>query len=134
DVAFYDAAGLLLASSRIGTPALSGDVRRAVTPETPVRVASPWDGRPYRLVVNDWTMRGTPVGYLATAVPTDDLSGSLNAIRFVLVALFGAIALGTILIGLALADRITRPIDQLVASMRVVSAGDYSRRVQVESA
>jgi putative nucleotidyltransferase with HDIG domain len=133
DVAFYDAAGLLLGSSRSGTPALSGDVRRAVMPETPVRVASPWDGRPYRLLVNDWIMRGTPVGYLATAVPTDDLSGSLNAIRFVLVALFGAIALGTILIGLALADRITRPIDQLVASMRIVSAGDYSRRVQVES-
>ena len=47
-----------------------------------------------------------------------DLSGSLNAIRFMLVALFGAIALGTILIGLALPDRITRPVDELVASMR----------------
>ena len=132
-VAFYDSGGSVLASSRGGSPSLSGDVRRGVTPETPVRVATQWDSRPYRLLVNDWTMRGAQVGYLATAVPADDLSGSLNAIRFALVALFGAIALGTILIGLALADRITRPIDQLVASMRVVSAGDYSRRVQVES-
>jgi putative nucleotidyltransferase with HDIG domain len=132
-VAFYDSGGSVLASSRGGSPSLSGDVRRGVTPETPVRVATQWDSRPYRLLVNDWTMRGAQVGYLATAVPAEDLSGSLNAIRFALVALFGAIALGTILIGLALADRITRPIDQLVASMRVVSAGDYSRRVQVES-
>jgi putative nucleotidyltransferase with HDIG domain len=132
-IVFYDAAGSVLASSRAATPPLSSDVRRAVTPETPVRVATQWDGRPFRLLVNDWTMRGTQLGYLATAVPADDLSGSLNAIRLVLVALFGAIALGTLLIGLALADRITRPIDQLVASMQVVSAGDYSRRVQVES-
>src|SRR6202171_284911 len=133
-IGFYDASGMVLASSLAGSPALSSEVRHQVTPETPVRVATQWDGRPYRLLVNDWTMRGAQLGYLAAAVPSDDLSGSLNAIRLVLVALFGAIALGTMLIGLALADRITRPIDQLVASMRVVSAGDYSRRVQVESA
>jgi putative nucleotidyltransferase with HDIG domain len=132
-VGFYGSSGRVLASSLAGSPSLSSEVRHEVTPDTPVRVATQWNGRPYRLLVNDWTMRGAQLGYLAAAVPADDLSGSLNAIRLVLVALFGAIALGTILIGLALADRITRPIDQLVASMRVVSAGDYSRRVQVES-
>jgi putative nucleotidyltransferase with HDIG domain len=132
-VGFYDSSGTVLASSLAGGPALSIEVRHEVTPDTPVRVATQWDSRPYRVLVNDWTMRGAQLGYLAAAVPADDLTGSLNSIRFVLVALFGAIALGTILIGLALADRITRPIDQLVASMRVVSAGDYSRRVQVES-
>jgi putative nucleotidyltransferase with HDIG domain len=93
-----------------------------------------WGNHPYRLLASDWTMRGANLGYLGVASPADDLSGSLNAIRLVLVALFGAIALGTILIGLALSDRITRPIDHLVASMRMVSAGDYSHRVQVESA
>src|SRR3989441_1990290 len=132
-VGFYDLSGTSLASSLAGSPSLSSEVRHHVTPDTPVRVATQWDSRPYRLLVNDWTMRGVQLGYLGAGVPADDLSGSLNAIRFVLVALFGAIALGTILIGLALADRITRPIDQLVASMQVVSAGDYSRRVQVES-
>jgi putative nucleotidyltransferase with HDIG domain len=132
-VGFHDSSGTVLASSLAGSPSLSSEVRHEVTADTPVRVATQWNGRPYRLLVNDWTMRGAQLGYLAVAVPADDLSGSLNAIRLVLVALFGAIALGTILIGLALADRITRPIDQLVASMRVVSAGDYSRRVQVRS-
>src|SRR3984893_5921674 len=132
-VGFYGSSGTPLASFDAGRPSLSSDVRHEVTPDTLVRVATQWGGRPYRLLVNDWTMRGSQVGYLAVAVPADDLSGSLNAIRLVLVALFGAIALGTILIGLVLADRITRPIDQLVASMRVVSAGDYSRRVQVGS-
>jgi putative nucleotidyltransferase with HDIG domain len=133
-VAFYDPSGTVLASSLSGAPALPGDVRREVTTDTPVRIAMQWGDHPYRLLASDWTMRGANLGYLGVASPADDLAGSLNAIRLVLVALFGAIALGTILIGLALSDRITRPIDHLVASMRMVSAGDYSHRVQVESA
>jgi putative nucleotidyltransferase with HDIG domain len=132
-VAFYDSSGKVLASSVAGTPSLSSDVRHGVTPEAPVRIVTQWSNHPYRLLANDWTMRGANLGYLGVAVTADDLSTSLNAIRLVLVALFGAIALGTILIGLALADRITRPIEELVASMRVVSAGDYSRRVRAES-
>ncbi len=133
-VAFYDQSGTVLASSLTGTRALPGEVRRQVATDTPVRIATQWGDHPYRLLASDWKMRGADLGYLGVASPADDLSSSLNAIRLVLVALFGAIALGTILIGLALADRITRPIDHLVGSMRMVSAGDYSRRVQVESA
>jgi putative nucleotidyltransferase with HDIG domain len=133
-VAFFDPFGKVLAGSLTGVPSLSADVRHAVTQKTPVRIVTEWQSHSYRLLVNDWTMRGSELGYVGVAVTANDLSGSLNAIRLVLVALFGAIALGTILIGLALADRITRPIDRLVASMARVSAGDYSRRVEVESA
>lgn len=133
-VAFFDPLGQVLASSLTVIPSLSPEIRRAVTPETPVRIATEWQSHPYRLLVNDWRMRGNTLGYFGVAAPAADLSSSLNAIRLVLVALFGAIALGTILIGLALADRITRPIDRLVASMATVSAGDYSRRVAIESA
>ena len=133
-VAFFDPLGKDLASSLTGVPSLSSEVRHQVTPETPVRIATEWQNHPYRLLVNDWTMRGSNLGYFGVAAPAADLSNSLDAIRLVLVALFGALALGTILIGLALADRITRPIDHLVASMATVSAGDYSRRVVVESA
>jgi len=132
-VAFFDPSGTVLASSLSVNPPLSPDVRLKVTPETPVRFATEWQSHPYRLLVSDWTMRGNKLGYFGVAVTAADLSSSLTAIRLVLVALFGAIALGTILIGLALADRITRPIDHLVASMATVSAGDYSHRVQVES-
>jgi putative nucleotidyltransferase with HDIG domain len=132
-VAFFDPFGTVLASSLTGIPSLSPEVRHQVTTETPVRIATQWQSHPYRLLVNDWTMRGSDLGYFGVAVNAADLSSSLNAIRLVLVALFGAIALGTILIGLALADRITKPIDHLVASMATVSAGDYSRRVEIES-
>jgi putative nucleotidyltransferase with HDIG domain len=133
-VAFFDPFGKVLAGSLTGVPSLSAEVRHGVTQTTPVRIVTEWQSHSYRLLVNDWTMRGNDLGYVGVAVTANDLSGSLNAIRLVLVALFGAIALGTILIGLALADRITRPIDRLVASMARVSAGDYSRRVEVESA
>src|ERR1700682_5207302 len=133
-VAFYDTSGKVLSGTLTGIPPLSADVRSEVTPETPVRIATEWQSHDYRLLVNDWTMRGNKLGYFGVAGTGTDLSGSLNAIRFVLVTLFGAIALGHILLGLALADRITRPIDRLVTSMATVSAGDYSRRVEVESA
>jgi putative nucleotidyltransferase with HDIG domain len=133
DVAFYRSSGQLLTSSLPGVPTLSADVRQLVSHDAPVRVSMQQGQHAYRLLVNDWTMRGSTLGYMVTAIPADDLSGSLLAIRLVLVALFAAIALGTMVIGLALADRITKPIDQLIASMKVVSAGDYSRRVQVDS-
>jgi putative nucleotidyltransferase with HDIG domain len=133
DVAFYRSSGQLLTSSLPGVPTLSADVRQVVSHDAPVRVSMQQGQHAYRLLVNDWTMRESTLGYMVTAIPADNLSGSLLAIRLVLVALFGAIALGTMVIGLALADRITKPIDQLIASMKVVSAGDYSRRVQVDS-
>ncbi|HVH64582.1 MAG TPA: HD domain-containing phosphohydrolase [Candidatus Acidoferrum sp.] len=132
-VAFYTTAGLLLAGSDTIMPSLSQDARNAVTSEMPARLATEWNNRSFRVVVNDWTMRGTRLGYLAVAIPAADVNGSINAIRLVLVALFGAIVLGTILIGLGLADRITRPIDQLVASMADISGGDYSHRVTIDS-
>jgi putative nucleotidyltransferase with HDIG domain len=133
DVAFYRPSGQLLTASLAGMPTLSADVRQQVSHDTPVRLSMQQGTHSYRLLVNDWTMRGSSLGYMGTAIPADDLSGSLLAIRLVLLALFGAIALGTMVIGMALADRITKPIDQLIASMKVVSAGDYSRRVPVES-
>jgi putative nucleotidyltransferase with HDIG domain len=133
EVAFYRSNGQVLSSSLPGTAPLSADVMRQVAHDTPVRLSMQQGEHAYRLLVNDWTMRGSSLGYLGTAVVVDDLSASLTAIRVVLVVLFGAIALGTMVIGMALADRITRPIDQLIASMRVVSAGDYTRRVPVES-
>jgi putative nucleotidyltransferase with HDIG domain len=133
DVAFYRSSGQLLTTSLAGVPNLSSEVRRQVTHDNPVRFSMEATDHAYRLMVNDWTMRGSTLGYLAVGVLADDLAGSLLAIRIVLVILFAAIALGTMLIGMALADRITKPIDQMIASMRVVSAGDYSRRVPVES-
>ena len=133
DVAFYRSSGEVLTTSLAAMPTLSADVRRQVSHDAPVRLSIQPSDHVYRLLVNDWTMRGSTLGYLGTALLADDLSGSLTAIRLVLVVLFGAIALGTMVIGLALADRITKPVDQLIASMQVVSAGDYSRRVPVES-
>lgn len=133
DIAFYGLDGRILTSSLDGTPALRHDVTGQVTHSTPVRQSVEVSGHPYGLLVSDWTMRGASLGYIAVAIDAASLSSSLAAIRIVLAILFAGTALATIVIGLALADRITRPIDELVASMRTVSAGDYSRRVRVRS-
>lgn len=132
-VAFYGTDGQLLTSSLEGVPPLSRDARRQVAHTTPVRQSIDVNGDEYRFLVSDWTMRGTRFGYLAMGVDAAPLSSSLSAIRIVLAILFAGAALATIILGLALADRITRPIDELVASMATVSAGDYSRRVPIRS-
>ena len=132
-VAFFATDGNVLTSSLDGVGALSRDAIRQVSATNPARVAEDINGHPYHLLVSDWTMRGGQVGYVATALDATPLSSSVSAIRVVLAILFAGTALATIVIGLALADRITRPIDELVGSMAIVSAGDYSRRVTVQS-
>jgi len=51
-VAFFDPLGTDLASSLSGVPSLSPEVRRQVTPEAPVRIATEWQNPPYLLLVN----------------------------------------------------------------------------------
>jgi len=134
DVAFFGNGGQLLTSSLTGVTPLASDVTAHVTTTTPLRMATDVNGHPYRFLISEWTMRGTPLGYLAVALDAAPLSESVAAMRIILAILFAATALATIVIGLVLADRITRPIDELVGSMAIVSAGDYSRRVSVKSA
>jgi putative nucleotidyltransferase with HDIG domain len=130
-LAFYDPAGHVLTSSLTATAPLPSDLMHQVTHDNPVRTVAQRPDHTYRMLVSDWTMRGTPLGYVSIAMNADGMGGSLTAVRIFLILLFTAFALAALLIGAALADRITRPIEQLVASMRVVSAGDYSLRVPV---
>jgi HD-GYP domain-containing protein (c-di-GMP phosphodiesterase class II) len=102
--------------------------------QAPVVTRTPVTGHPYGFLINDWTMRGRSLGYVAVAMDAQFVQDSLAMARVILVILFAATALGTIILGLVLADRITRPIDQLIASMHGVSTGDYERRVAVDSA
>jgi putative nucleotidyltransferase with HDIG domain len=130
-LSFFDPAGRVLTSSLTSTAPLQASVMQQVTLDTPVRSVMQRSDHTYRMLVSDWTMRGTSLGYLGVAMNADGLADSLSAVRIFLVLLFTAFALAALLIGVGLADRITRPVEQLVASMRVVSAGDYSLRVPV---
>jgi putative nucleotidyltransferase with HDIG domain len=88
-------------------------------------------GHQYGVLFTDWTMRGTLLGYLGVALPADSLNASIAQINGVLILLFVLAALLTLLIGGVLANRISRPIEQLVASTRAVASGNLSHRASV---
>jgi putative nucleotidyltransferase with HDIG domain len=78
-------------------------------------------------------MRGTQFGYLAVQANADSLLSSVMQVRLILTLVFTAAALLTLLVGTATASLLTRPIEGLVRSMRVVSAGNLQHRATVTS-
>jgi HAMP domain-containing protein len=78
-------------------------------------------------------MRGTSLGYLAVQASADQLESSIVQVRLILTIVFTAAGLLTLLVGGVTASLLTRPIDLLVRSMRLISAGDLHHRAAVTS-
>jgi putative nucleotidyltransferase with HDIG domain len=133
--AFYDGSGRLLASSLPSPPIATNEVRRQVTSERTVRstVDETHPGHAYWALFSTWTMRGSPFGYLAIQANADPLLSLVTQVRLLLTLVFTAAALLTLLVGTATASMLTRPIEGLVRSMRVVSAGNLQHRANVTS-
>jgi len=133
--AFYDRSGTLLASALASPPIATAAVRSAVTAQTTVRptIDESHPGHAYWSLFSTWTMRGSQFGYLAVQANADSLLSVVNQVRLILTLVFTAAALLTLLVGTATASRLTRPIEGLVRSMRVVSAGNLRHRASITS-
>jgi putative nucleotidyltransferase with HDIG domain len=133
--AVYDVSGKLLASKLANPPTATDAVRRQVTAQTTVRptVDESHPGHAYWALFSTWTMRGTQFGFLAVQANADSLQSTVMQVRLILTLIFTAAALLTLLVGTATASLLTRPIDGLVRSMRVVSAGNLQHRARVTS-
>ncbi len=133
--AFYDRSGTLLASALASPPIATAAVRSAVTAQTTVRptIDESHPGHAYWSLFSTWTMRGSQFGYLAVQANADSLLSVVNQVRLILTLVFTAAALLTLLVGTATASRLTRPIEGLVRSMRVVSAGNLQHRASITS-
>ena len=131
ELIFYGPQGQVLTSSLPTSPALPANVTALIGQEQPVRLMETLAGHQYGVLFTDWTMRGTLLGYLSVALPADSLNASIAQINGVLILLFVLAALLTLLIGGVLANRISRPIEQLVASTRAVAGGNLSHRASV---
>ena len=131
ELIFYDPQGQVLTSSLAKSPALPSNIESLVGQEQPVRIMAALSGHQYGVLFTDWTVCGALLGYLGVALPADSMEASLNQLKTVLILTFVLAALLTLLIGGVLANRISRPIEQLVASTHVVAAGDLSHRATV---
>jgi len=63
----------------------------------------------------------------------DGLQNTVTQVRLILTLVFTAAALLTLLVGGVTASLLTRPLDRLVRSMRIVSEGDLDHRARVKS-
>lgn len=131
ELIFYEPSGAVLSSSLPVSPDLPANIATLAGQDQPVRFMETLSGHRYGVLFTDWTMRGVRLGYLGVALPADPLDASLTQIKGVLILLFVLAALLTLFIGGVLANRISRPIEQLVASTRAVAAGDLTHRAKV---
>jgi response regulator RpfG family c-di-GMP phosphodiesterase len=128
DLAFFDAGGHSLFSSLVGQTSLAPAAQAAVSGEHPVRIIETVAGHAFGLLVSDWRLRSRPVGYLGVVLNADAWQSGLSQLRLFLVLLFAAASLLALLVGVALAHYITRPIDDLVGAIRRVGTGDLRHR------
>lgn len=131
--AFYGMDGRLLSSSLASPTALDQATAARITAQNAVPLDDSQAGHSYRSLFSAWIMRGTQLGYLAVQKSTDDLESSVVQVRLILTLVFTAAALLTLLVGGVTASLLTRPIDLLVRSMQMISAGDLHHRAPVRS-
>jgi response regulator RpfG family c-di-GMP phosphodiesterase len=128
DLAFFDAGGRTLLSSLTGQPSLAPSAQAAISGDHPVRIIEKVGPHSYGLLVSDWRLRNRSVGYVGVALNADGWQAGIGQLRLLLVLLFAAASLIALVVGIALAHFITRPIDDLVGAIRRVGAGDLKHR------
>ncbi|MEO6797141.1 MAG: HD domain-containing phosphohydrolase [Candidatus Dormibacter sp.] len=132
DLIFYDQSGRVLLSSLKGVPPLSQTILGQL-PNRPVRVSQTLDGHRYEFLVATWNLRTSSIGYIAAALEGESLVASVTQIRLLMLVLFAVGSLTTLLFGTIVAKRITRPVEQLVASTAAIAAGNWRHRATVAS-
>jgi len=131
--AFYNLSGNELASALPSPPALADASRAQITADNTMRVDETEAGHAYGSLFSTWTMRGTQLGYLAVQANADGLQNTVTQVRLILTLVFTSASLLTLLVGGVTASLLTRPLDGLVRSMRIVSEGDLHHRAPVKS-
>jgi putative nucleotidyltransferase with HDIG domain len=131
--AFYGLSGQLLASRLQNPPMLTSSLLKRVPGGKALQTDQILSGHTYSSLISTWTMRGHTVGYVAIEAPKDALLALRDQLRLVLTLLFTGAAVLTLVVGVATASFLTRPIFALVQSMRTVSGGDLQHRARVDS-
>jgi putative nucleotidyltransferase with HDIG domain len=131
--ALYDLAGTRLASSLASPADLPSAIRRQITADNAQQIDDRQGAHVYRALFSTWMMRGRQVGFLAVEANADPLFSLVDQVRLILTLIFTAAAVLTLFVGSATASLLMRPVELLVKSMRIVSAGDFHHRATVVS-
>ncbi|MBB6671331.1 cache domain-containing sensor histidine kinase [Cohnella nanjingensis] len=112
---------------RINKPVANAGLLAKITGDAAVEFEFDDDGVPSygvkQRLANGWLIVGT--------VPIHEITDKLDTLHNHILLSFGAFTLIGILIGLAIAGRVTRPIKQLTRQMKLVQLGDLTARTHV---
>lgn len=89
--------------------------------------------RDYRLFYSPLFIANQQTGYFSVGLSNDFQVRSLSISRNVVIGIALALATGTVILGYAIAQAITRPLTQLVDTAQAVTAGDLERRTNIRS-
>lgn len=138
-IMFYDAQGKLLAST-LGDSSSIADMSPELY-QSFINVPDPFSqavynveqiaNREFQSAFVPLNIRGISIGILAPALSRDYVIGTWSNTRTPIIALILVLMLLIIVLGIFIARQITRPLEELVATARAVTAGDLARRSQV---
>jgi two-component system sensor histidine kinase VicK len=90
-------------------------------------------GRPYRIAYGPIAIGGDRIGVFSVGLPIDFILSAGATSRNTYALLFTAAIVSVILIGYAIARRITGPLSRLVRTSQAVAEGDLAQRTGIDS-
>lgn len=114
-------------SGRLVTP-----VQNVGIPSCSVNTVSTIAGREFQLVYAPLLIRGVQSGYFHIGLPTDFVVSAWSDTRWAVIGITAALACATVVVGINVARRIGRPLDNLVQTAEAVAAGNLGARSTVE--
>ncbi|GAB4433554.1 MAG: ATP-binding protein [Chloroflexi bacterium OHK40] len=110
---------------------LVSPVQNVGLPSCSVNTVEELAGRQYQLVYAPLLIRGVQSGYFHIGLPTDFVVSAWSSSRNAVLGVTAALALAAVLVGLGVARRIGKPLQNLVETAEAVTAGDLERRSEV---
>lgn len=129
----YDAAGAVVAdgSPAIGTSEEEGRIVKQVlqTSRQLFRTIDLSDDEDYRVVASPVIARGRTVGVLVTGIEQSQVTGPLDRLRLILLAMLPVAAALLGMGAFAIARRALRPVAEMTAAAQRIAAGDMRQRI-----
>ena len=86
----------------------------------------------YLLAYGNWRLRGQSFGLFSVALPTNFITRTVTTNQTWLAIIFFVATLAVFLVGILLAQRITKPLKRLVVVSTAVAQGDLNQSTEIE--
>jgi signal transduction histidine kinase/HAMP domain-containing protein len=111
---------------------LVSPVQNVGIPSCSVNTTDTIASRDYQLVYAPLLIRGVQSGYFHIGLPRDFVVSAWSDTRWAVIGITAALACASVLVGVSVARRIGRPLNNLVQTAEAVSAGNLAARSRVD--